>query len=85
MSGYEMSYCKYLEPEVSSGLSLHAFSQFFRTFFHFVLPVCAASHLDYPRWRPRQKQRKPAKNMPKTMVNLQNKASALLRMTGHNR
>jgi len=64
MSGYERSYCKYSEPEASSRLSLHVFSQFFHTF----LPLCAASLWTIPRWRPRQKQPKSAKNIPKTVV-----------------
>jgi hypothetical protein len=70
---YEKSYCKYSEPEASSGLSL-TFSPSSSTLFsHFVLPAFGLS----PRWHQRQKQAEPAKNMPKTVVKPQKECNRL--------
>jgi hypothetical protein len=64
MNGYEMSYCKYLEPEASSVLSLHVFSQFFHTF----LALCAAFGLspDGAHAKTIQTSEKHAQNRGKT-------------------
>ena len=80
MNGYEMSYCKYLEPEASSVLSLHVFSQFFHTF----LALCAAFGLspDGAHAKTIQTSEKHAQNRGKPP---KSSLSALLRVTGHSK